>query len=166
MPIQEVDHSPAGDAPRAETQRVDGAAGGGPEAVSRLERQFEEFLEYLRLYAAARGDALVATLRRLGLRLAVAAMGLVVLSATVGAAAVLAILGLAQLIGQALGDRLWAGYLITGIGVLAILAAVLAVGMFVMSRRFRNRTVEKYARRHREHEARFGRAAARQPERS
>ena len=86
MPIQEVDHSPAGDAPRAETQRVDGAAGGGPEAVSRLERQFEEFLEYVRLYAAARGDALVAALRRLGLRLAVAAMGLVVLSATVGAA--------------------------------------------------------------------------------
>jgi hypothetical protein len=165
MPIQEVDPSPSGEIPQAEEETLDETLRGGPEAIGRLERQFEELLEYFRLYAAARGDALWASLRRLGVRLAAGAVMLVVLLATVATAAVIAILGLAQLVGQALGERLWAGYVATGVGLLAILAVALAIGMMVMRRRFRSSTVKKYARRHRQHEARFGRDAARQSQR-
>jgi hypothetical protein len=156
---------PAGPAPQADDEAPDDAPRGGPEAIGRLERQFEELVEYLRLYFAARQDALRAALRRWALWLIALAAGLAVLVAAVGAAAVIAILGLAQLVGQSLGDRPWAGYVVTGTGLLAILAAVLAVAMTVLARRFRNKTVEKYARRHREHRARFGRDAARQSQR-
>jgi membrane protein implicated in regulation of membrane protease activity len=71
-------------------------------------------------------------------------------------AAVLALLGLAQWIGDALGDRLWAGYLIVGWGLLLLVAAGLAAAMVYLQRRFRTQTVNKYDKRRRNQRARFG----------
>jgi uncharacterized membrane protein YedE/YeeE len=124
----------------------------------------------VRLYLSARADAILASLRRLGLWLVIGAVGLVVALAMLTAAAVIGILGIADLVGQALGERPWAGYVVTGFGLLAIFAIGLFAAMLMLRRSFRNRTVKKYARRHSQQRARFGhdaaQAAARGSERS
>ncbi len=134
----------------------DDAPAGGPEALGRLQAQLEEMAEYARLYASARKDAIVAALRKVALLAAAGIVALLIVTATLVTAAVIALLGLAQLIGAALGDRLWAGYLITGFGLLALVALGLAVSIFAMQRRFHKQTLEKYARRHQAQRARFG----------
>jgi hypothetical protein len=129
---------------------------GGPEAFGRLQSQLEELAEYARLYVSAKKDAILATVRKLALFAVAGILAFLIGSALLVTAAVIALLGLAQLIGAALGDRLWAGYLITGFGLLALVAIVLAVAIFAMQRRFRKQTVEKYAKRHKSQRARFG----------
>lgn len=171
MPVNRFDSSPS-DASQSATDSGadDESLRGGPEAIERLHAQFEELVDYVRLYLSARADALVASLRRLGLWLVVGAVGLVVTFAMLTAAAVIGILGIADLVGQALGERPWAGYVVTGFGLLAIVALGLLAAVLVLRRSFRNQTVEKYARRHREQRTRFGhdaaQAAARDSERS
>ncbi|MEX0678277.1 MAG: hypothetical protein WD063_14445 [Pirellulales bacterium] len=156
MPVNRFDMPPSGQSPEGPDADDDETVRGGPEAVQRLHRQFEELGEYVRVYLAARGDAIRASLRRLALWLVVVIAALVVLVAMLATAAAIAILGVADVVGQALG-RPWAGYVVTGFGLLAIGGLVLMAATIILRRRFRNRTVEKYARRHREQRARFGR---------
>jgi hypothetical protein len=163
MPVNRIDPPPAGSA-RGPDHDDDDAQRGGPEAVERLHRQAEELGEYVRHYLAARGDSIRAVLRKFGLWLVAAIVGLTVLVAMLSTAAVIATLGVAQLAGQALGDRPWAGYLVTGFGLLAIAAVVLFTAIVILRRRFRKDTVEKYARRHRQQKARFGHDVAEQAE--
>ena len=80
MPINGFDPAQS-EPPEADAPQDDESVRGGPEAIQRLHAQLEELGEYVRLYLAARGDAIVAALRRLGLWLAVGAVGLVALSA-------------------------------------------------------------------------------------
>ncbi len=160
MPVNRVDPPPSG--PARSPDDADDAQRGGPEAVERLHRQAEELGEYVRHYFAARGDSIRAALRTFGLWLVAGLIGLTVLVAVLSTAAVIAILGVAQLAGQALGDRPWAGYLVTGFGLLAIAAVVLFTAIVILRRRFRKDTVEKYARRHKQQQARFGHDVAEQ----
>jgi len=162
MPVNRIDPPPAGSA--RSPDHDDDAPRGGPEAVERLHRQAEELGEYVRHYFAARGDSIRAVLRKFGLWLVAAIVALTVLVAMLSTAAVIAVLGVAQLAGQALGDRPWAGYLVTGLGLLAIAAVVLFTVIVILRRRFRKDTVEKYARRHRQQKARFGHDVAEQAE--
>jgi hypothetical protein len=165
MPMNRFDASP-GDAPESaadagtDAGTDDDSPRGGPEAVERLHAQLAELVEYGRLYLSARADAIVASLRRLGLWLLIGAVGLVVAFAMLTAAAVIGLLGIADLLGQVLGERPWAGYVVTGFGLLAICALGLFAVMLVLRRSFRNKTVKKYARRHSEQRARFGHDAA------
>lgn len=167
MPVNRFE-TPPGDAP--ETATDDEAQRGGPEAIERLQGQFEELGEYARLYVSARADALLAAIRACGLWLVAGLVALVVLIALLSAAAVIGILGVADLVGQALGDRTWAGFVVTGFGFLAICFVGFMTAILVLRRRFRNKTVNKYAKQHAEQRARFGRdvtgRAARQTERS
>jgi len=136
--------------------------GTGPEALRRLQAQLEELSEYARLYAAARKDAILASTRNVALWAAAGVVGLVVVSAALVTAAVLGLVGLAQIIGIALGDRLWAGYLITGFGLLLIVALSFAAMIVQVRRRFRKQLVDKYAKRHASQRARFGHDVAQQ----
>ena len=80
--------------------------------------------------------------RRCGAALILAA-GLLALAVAGGflvACVVLGVVGLAQLVGVALGDRPWAGNLITGFGLLTICTVATAIGMVLVNRRFRERT--------------------------
>lgn len=129
---------------------------GGPEAFRRLQSQLEELAEYAKLYASARKDAIVATVRNLALLAVAGILALLIGSAMLITAAVIGLIGLAQLIGVALGDRLWAGYLVTGFGLLALVAIAVAVALVVLQRRFRKQTVDKYVKRHKSQRARFG----------
>jgi hypothetical protein len=142
---------------------------GGPEAMRRLQAQLEELAEYVRLYLAARRDAIWTSLRMFGLWLVVGTVGLVALVALLATAAAILLVGVAELVGDLLGHA-WAGYTITGFSFLALCGGGLVAAVFVLRRRFRQKTMNKYARRHAEQRRRFGHdvaaQAARQPERS
>lgn len=157
MPVNRFDPSTSGPSPQGPEVTDDSTQRGGPEAVERLQRQLEELTEYVRLYVAARADAIWAVLRRFGVWLVIGIAALAVLVAMLSTASAIAILGVADVVGQALGNRPWAGFVVTGFGLLAISGLVLIMATVILRRRFRNRTVKKYARRHTEQRARFGR---------
>jgi hypothetical protein len=171
MPVNRFDPSPSGATRESEPEHEAKAPEqGGPEAVRRLQAQLEELGEYLRLYLAARGDAILASVRSIGLWLVVGVVALVVLVAMLATAAAMALLGIAGLVGQQLASP-WAGYALTGFGFLGLCALGLIAAVFLLRRGFRKQTMKKYARRHEEQRRRFGhdvagQAAARQAERS
>lgn len=160
MPTNRVD-PPAADS-EPEPRDVDGTDHGGPAAIERLHRQAEEFGEYVRHYLAARGDRLRAALRSAGLWAIVGLVALTVVLAMLATATAIAILGLAEIAGTALGDRPGAGYLVTGGGLLAITAIGLVGAVLLLKRSFRKGTVKRYARRHERQKARFGHDASQQ----
>ncbi len=146
MPVDRQD-------PPADDQR---AGGTGPEAFFRLREQLDELVEYGWTYVSARADAIVVVLRRLGLLAVVALVALVIFCAMLATATVVGIVGLALLVGEALGSA-WAGYAVTGFGLLALTMISLLVGVALLQRRFRRSTKKKYERRHQAQRARFGR---------
>jgi hypothetical protein len=135
---------------------ADDAREGGPEALRRLQAQLEELGEYARFYASAKKDAILASARKLALLGLAGVAAFAVFCTMLITAAVLALLGLAQWIGDALGDRLWAGYLIVGWGLLLLVAAGFAAAVIYLQRRFRTQTLNKYDKRRRNQRARFG----------
>lgn len=156
MPVNRFDRTSYAEQPENDAHEHQPLNGHGPEAVRRLQRQLEELGEYARLYASAKKDGIIATIRGAVLwaivGLTAAAIGLSVLVT----AAVLTMLGLAQLIGEALDGQLWAGYLIAGGGLLLLVLAVLVGGVIFLQARFRKQTVKRYAKRHQDQQTRFG----------
>ncbi len=128
----------------------------GPEAFRRLQSQLEELSDHARLYASAKKDALTSSVRRAALWMVIGAVAAAIAVSIVVTATVFALLGLAQLIGEALGDLPWAGYLITGGGLLLLLAIGMLVALTWLQSRFRKQTVQKYERRHQAQRARYG----------
>lgn len=141
----------------SEDSPPENGSGKGPEAFRRFQLQLEELGEYARLYVAAKKDAMTSSLRRAALW---AAAGLVAASIAVTSvitATVLAMLGLAQLIATGLGDRVWAGNLILGGGLLFTLGLGIFLAVYLLQSKFRKQTVQRYESRHQAQRARFGR---------
>ncbi len=160
MPTGRFDRTNFGDAAHGAFGSDDPAhengAAKGPEAFRRFQSQLEELGDYARLYASAKKDALTSSVRRAALWMVIGVVAAAIAIATVITATVLALLGLAQLIGEALGDRPWAGYLITGGGLLLLLAIGMLFALTTLQSRFRKQTVQKYERRHQAQQARHG----------
>ena len=129
---------------------------GGPEAVRRLQAQLEELGDYARIYASAKKDAMIASGRKLALFALAGVTAFAVFATVLVTAAVLAMLGTSQLLGEALGNRPWAGYLVVGLGVLVSVAFGLLGAIAYLQRRFRIQTVKKYATRRQHLRTRFG----------
>lgn len=162
MPASRFDRTNFGDAGNGgfdDSPDANGSAK-GPEAFRRLQSQLEELGDYARLYASAKKDALSSSLRRAALWAAVGLVAGSIAVTSVIAATVLALLGLAQLLGEALGERPWAGYLITGGGLLLLLASGMFITLLILQSRFRKQTVQKYERRHQAQRARVGQDAS------
>jgi hypothetical protein len=149
-------NGPAGGAFQPEAAAPDDQEPTGPAAVRQLWSQVEELGEFARFYLAARMDAVRASLRKFAVALVLVAVGLVVIGSLLVTALVVLILGIGDGIGQALGDRLWAGYLITGGGLLLILGLTLFAAIRRLARSSRERTVLKYEQLRRQQKARFG----------
>jgi hypothetical protein len=156
MPVNRFDRTAYGEPPESDPQFDDEHVQGGPEALRRLQAQLGELGDFARLYFAARKDALLAHVRKFALWAMAGIVGLAVLGTMLVTATVLGMLGLAQIIGIGLGDRLWAGYLIVGLGLLFSVAVGLIVSVRLVQRRFQNQTVNKYAQRHQAQRARRG----------
>jgi hypothetical protein len=158
MPVNRFDRTAYGESEGDPSNQgdADDFANHGPEAVRRLRAQLEELGDYARLYFSARKDALLAQLRKAALWVLAGVAAFSVLCAMLITATVMALLGLAQVIGVGLGDRLWAGYLIVGFGLLLIAATSLAFSIRYVQRRFHQQTVKKYAQRHQAQRTRHG----------
>lgn len=154
MPTNRFDRTAYGDSPPDPSD--DNSREGGPEAIRRLQAQLEALGDYARFYASAKKDSLVASARKLALLGLAGLAAFAVFCTMLMTAAVFALLGLAQLIGEAVGDRPWAGYMIVGFGLLILVAMGLLTAVVVLQRRFRTQTVKKYAKRHQTQTARFG----------
>lgn len=129
----------------------------GPAALGRLERQWEELVELFSYFLATRVDAVKQSLWRVTAALVVLILGVAIAAALLVTCVVLALLGLADVVAVALGDRLWAGNLIVGLGILMIGGGALWLGLAAFERRFRKRTLDHYARRREQQRARWGR---------
>lgn len=158
MPVNRFDRTAYGEPPEADPPFDDVEQGEsdqvGPEALRRLQAQLGELADYARLYVEARKDALLASIRRFALWAIAGVVGLAILCTMLVTATVLGMIGLAQIIGIGLGDRLWAGHLIVGFGLLLMVAAGLIVSIRLVQRRFTKQTVNKYAKRHQAQRAR------------
>ncbi len=153
MATNSTDSFPRGPAPPDDTPDADQT---GPASARRLQRQLEELDEFARYYLAARLDAILASVRRTAMSLVVAILGVLILAACLVTCAVIAILGIAELVGRMLGDSPGAGYLVTGFGLLVISALALVIVMALVQRSSRERTARKYAQRRHEQKTRFG----------
>jgi hypothetical protein len=111
-------------------------------------------------YVAARADAIRAKVKSV---IAWAALGLAGgLAAAAGliVAVYLALQGIAEILGLALGGRYWAGELITGFGVLILAGAGAAIGLRYWLNLSRRQAKEKYERRRTQERIALGRDVA------
>jgi len=104
--------------------------------------------EQASLYAEATADRVKLTVRQAAVRAALGCLALLAGAAVVITAAVLTLNGVAGGIGALLGDRIWAGQLITGVLILAALAAGAWWGAHSLTDSSRRKTLKKYERRH------------------
>jgi hypothetical protein len=138
-----------------EPHEPEGAAT-GPAAAERLRLQFAELIEYWQYYLATRTDRFKLSVRRAAIAAAVGLVGLLILVAVVTASAFVAIIGVAGGLGVLFGDRLWLGYLATG---MFLLAAIVGGVYFAAHRAIeaaRERMIRKYEQRRQQQRARFG----------
>jgi len=118
---------------------------------------FNEILDYAIHYFEIRKDELAARGQKILLKIVLGVLAGVAGGTAVVVAVALGLIGLADLIGWALNGYYWAGKLIVGFGLIAVIAA----GIFVYKSRYiknlRTKTLAKYEHRHRLQRQRFGR---------
>jgi hypothetical protein len=127
-----------------------------PHPLDPVMRRLAEMREYVTDYLEARGDAFKLRARQTALRAALGFVALVGLIAAVASATVLVLSGTAGGIAAALGGRLWAGQLITGLTLFLILGLVTWLGIRRINETSRRGTIDKYERKHLEQRARVG----------
>lgn len=145
--------------PRAETESAESGSEGEKTASAAFRDaavRLAEVREYVSFYIATKTDALKLTVRKAIFFAVVGILALLVAAGAVVTAVVMLLSGLARGLGAALGGRLWAGDLIVGFGVLAIIAVGAWIGASAMTGASRRRTVEKYESRKRDQRTRFG----------
>ena len=132
-------------------------ASGKPRVERTWKEELSELAEYLRHYVEVRKDSVGTRLQKLLLQVIMGAIAGIAALAAVAVAVTLALVGLADLLGDALGERYWAGKLIVGFG----LIAGIGVGLFLYRSRsltsLRTKTLAKYEQRHNIQRQRFGR---------
>jgi len=136
------------------------------EAMHAAMHHLGEIREYASHFVAAKIDSTKASVRRVGLLIAVGLLGLVGAAAFLAAAVVLALVGAANAIGAALGGRVWAGQLIVGFGLVIAVGVVLMLGLRMVNKSWRRQTEKKYEARIQQQRRQYGhdarqRAAAR-----
>jgi hypothetical protein len=144
------DSAPPPDAPQPEPT--------GPDALADALRRLGEALEFLSHLATAEFDRLKLRFRRVAMWAIVVAAGVVVLLAILVSATGLLLVGIAQAIAELCGGKMWLGSLLTGGGVLILVAAALAIGLWSWQKSAFEATREKYAARKRRQRTQFGRS--------
>ena len=129
----------------------------GREGPALLLEQFRELWEYALYYAAARTDGVKRTVRDALHRVVYAALGFVALAGLTIIASWFVLSGIAQGASAWCGGRAWLGALLTGALTLAGVGVALFGTAWLRKNAARKRTVHKYAKRHAQQRARFGR---------
>jgi hypothetical protein len=132
----------------------------GPHPLEPLMAHLAQLRRHAELYVEATADSLRLTVRQTALRAVLAVLGLVVGAALLVTASVLTLNGVAGGIAAALGGRIWAGQLITGLVLLIGVALACWLGIRRITATSRRKTIEKYERRHHDESGRFRHEAA------
>jgi hypothetical protein len=150
------------------TQRMppetdDAADAGHTAPVEAFKQAFSRLGEigaYGRQYISAKTDAVKATARRIAILAVLGVIALFAAAAMVIIALVQLLYGIAGAIGAGLGGRLWAGELITGAGLLILLAASVVVGLGILKKISMKAIKAKYELQQRQQRQQFGRSSS------
>lgn len=121
-----------------------------------LRSRSNEIAEYTQYLIAIEIDRLLLRTKRLAVMGAFAALGAVIAGVILLASAALLIVGLAGVIGQALGS-FWLGAIVVGAGVMLLLAASCAFGWWYLNHSALTQLRAKYQERRARQRSRFGR---------
>jgi hypothetical protein len=127
------------------------------EGLKLLLKQFQELLEYVAYYAAAKTDSVKCAVRDAIRQTVLAALGFVTLAGLIVMASWLVLSGVAQGAGALFGDRAWIGTLITGVLALAGIGVGMLCVISLRQNASRKGTVRKHETRNARQRARFGR---------
>jgi hypothetical protein len=158
QPTSNAKSNPPGDSSAGQTDPRDLPPA---EALGAAFGKLRELREYFAYYLAAKRDLLKLTLRQTAIRAAIGLVGLIALTAIVVTASVLLCVGLAQLVSTWCGGRAWAGNLVVGVLLLALLAGGMIFGARYLSGMWRKQTVQNYELRRKRQRADFGHDVAR-----
>jgi membrane protein implicated in regulation of membrane protease activity len=125
------------------------------EAFKALGARFSELAEYLSYYISAKTDAIKVTVRNVGLYAALGVVGLLAGATFVASAVVLVCFGIAAGLAKLFGS-VWAGALVAGVLFLVLLGAGALLGLRMMTKGSRERTVQKYGSRQQQQRTEFG----------
>ncbi len=128
--------------------------------------QFAELKDYLSYYLAAKSDGIKTSIRNLGLYAALGIVSLIALSSIIVTACALLIFGVARGFTWLFNGHRALGYTTTGILVLAVIFGGAFLGMSILTKSSRKRTVEKYEQRKEQQRAKFGTDVQRKAENS
>ncbi len=144
-----ADAQPAPDAPAGATSPA--------EAFRESLRHFAEIREYAGYYITAKLDGLRLGIRNVIILAALGIIGLIAVAAIVVTAVVLALVGVAGAVAKVLpAGSEWAADLITGSVFLLLLGFVVVIAVSRLTKTSRQNTLEKYERRKRSQQTRFG----------
>jgi uncharacterized membrane protein len=138
----------------------DGAPQSTEQAIDAVFKHVAEVRDYALLYVETRKDQVKVVLFKVLLYAVLGMLALVVGAGVLAVSVVLLLQGVAGGLARLLGDRAWAGNLITGGGVLLFLVLAIYFGVRGATRSSRRRLGEKYDRRQEELRRRFGREAS------
>lgn len=126
------------------------------EALGRLGAHFAELKDYIGYFIAAKADALKVTARNIGIFAALGLIGLAAGSAFIFTTVVLVCVGIAAGLVRLFNGSIWAGTLVAGMLFITLLAGGIYLGMRMITKASRERTVRKYASRQQQQRAKFG----------
>jgi uncharacterized membrane protein len=142
---------------RGDAPHVDGTAhGSAADLFAPLSAHLHELKEYASYYLAARTDLVRAKVRKLVVYAVLGIIAAIVAVTALVVAVVLVLHGIAGGLGELIANRPWAGSLVTGLVLLAIVFGslkLIAPQWFAISRR---KVKEKYDRRRQAQRERFG----------
>jgi hypothetical protein len=137
----------------------DGSSKSPEQSVREAMAKLAELRAYAREYLDAKADQFRLRIRHAILLAAVLLLTVLAIAASLTVAVVLLFAGLAQGVGALLGGRLWAGNLIVGGGMLALVIFGTSFGLAAFRRSAKKVTVAKYELSQKQQQQRFGRSS-------
>lgn len=117
------------------------------ESFAQAKAHFGELSAYIGQYINAKVGGVRASVRNLVIYAILGVLGLIAGGAMIVTAASIIVLGLAQMVGHFLGDRIWAGNLIVGVLLLGAVVLVTVMAVKKMFNSSRQATVNSHERR-------------------
>lgn len=147
-------------APDSSAQGTDqdrsGTNGHAPHPLDPLLRHLAELREYAATYSQVKADRWKLSARQAAIRAVLGSVAAVAGIGFVVTASVMVLNGIAGGLAELMGDRWWAGQLVTGLLLFIALGLAAWLGVRSITKSSRQRTVERYEQRYREQQARFG----------
>jgi hypothetical protein len=131
-----------------------------PRPLDGVTEQVRELVEHARLYVEARKDMMRATIRGLIVKAVLGVIAAIAGLTIIVVAVVQLMSGAAQGLGLLFGERYWLGELVIASAVFLLVAIAAFVGIRMLAKSARERTIKKYEQRQQVQRQQFGRSTA------